>query len=403
MIKTLDNGLKVLHILNKGTKINTVCMLVKVGSINENHKYHGISHFLEHMIFKGSINYPSPYLISSLLENNGISYNAFTSNEYTGYYLEGINLNKQLEIISELYTNPLFDKEEIEREKKVVIEEINMNRDTSTRIIHENINKLYYPHFGMINISGTPETINNINQDIIKKFYKKYYNPDNSLLVIVSNSELIDINKYFKKQLNKNKKQNKKQILLKCYNPKNKIIKISKDTTQLNLAVSFKLPDINSELIYPIEIFLTILGRGFSSRLYQEIRVKNGYSYSINIDTDYYTNCGICIIKMNLNNKALKDTINIIKNINLNNITEKEIEIAKNYYIGNLYTSLETNMDYVFNYGIDYLLKNKIETIEMKKEKLMKVNKDDIYNIINQYFDFKNINICIIGNKKFIN
>ncbi|MFH7882613.1 MAG: pitrilysin family protein, partial [Candidatus Aenigmatarchaeota archaeon] len=201
----LSNGLKVLLYNSFNLTTNSILVLVKTGTDYEDKKNNGISHFLEHIFFKGTKNFPSPQALGFELDKIGAEYNAFTSYEYTGYYIKTLPeyFERGIYLMSDLLINPLFNEEEIEKEKNVILEEINFHKDNPIALIFdETLKTCYGDQPAGWSILGREEVIKKINSEKIKNYFKKHYSSKNSLIVIAGNFDknkiLKTLEKYFK-------------------------------------------------------------------------------------------------------------------------------------------------------------------------------------------------------------
>jgi predicted Zn-dependent peptidase len=283
-----------------------------------------------------------------------------------------------------------------------------MNNDDIERSLSNSLNELLYKDVGSYNIIGTKKCIKTISLDDVYSYHDRFYIPDNTVLTLITSKKIpkLDIEKLFDKPI-----KNKKIINIKnnySVSPsKSQLFIKYKPNDQINLMFAFPIfGRINKDELPALEVFLTILSRGFSSRLYQQIRVKNGYAYFIHCDTNFYHNLGDVSFYTNINNPTLLSVFKIIfeqlQDLIDNPVSSEELLLAKNYYTGIIFNELQTGMDYVMNYSLQYLLNNNIETIEETKKKIEAVSKEDIQNIAKKYFCWNNIKISVCGDKKYV-
>lgn len=408
----LDNGLKVMYIPLKESNIVCSLLLVNTGSINENKKNHGISHFLEHMCFKGTKKFKKSDDLNRELDILGSSYNAFTSHEYTGYHITCANscIKKITEIMSEMFYNPLFKKSDINKERGVIIEEINMYEDNPTRKILDYMMVLLYKDYnlpGLIDIAGPKSNIKNMKQEDFIKYHKKFYYPANSVLVVAGNFKIPTL----KKMLNENfnVKSNKKETVInnlkiKNINPDKKpnALIVNMKTEQSYLLIGARAFGVNEyKKMFTLEIICALLAKGFSSRLYKKIREENGLTYFIKSNVDLYSTFGHIQFLMNVNYKkvelAIKLTCEEFKKISKNKVTKDELDIAKNQYLGNLSINLQTAHDYALFYGMSYILTDRIETIASITKIVNEITVDDILKISKEVFTNEKLNMVLFG------
>ena len=402
---TLDNGLRIILAPLKESLSATVMVFVEAGSKYETKETNGISHFLEHMCFKGTKNRPSQIQIANELDELGAVYNAFTSLEYTGYFIKVRNahLEKALDIVSDIYLNQLFNEEEITKEKGVIIEEINYNQDTPTRNIWDiYLSLLYGDQPAGWDIAGTVENIKSFTRDTFVQYHKEHYVAKGTVVVIAGNfneSETIEkIKEYFSgiSQTDKYSKikiideQNKPAVSLKY-----------KELDQTHLILGIRNPyNVFSEEKYALDILAEVLGGGFSSRLWQRIREKMGVAYYIGAGADLYTDHGYLAINSGVDNKRVEEVIKAVieelKGIE-GTLDDKEIERAKEHLMGNMILGLETSNQWSGFYAGQEVMTREILKPEEIIEKFKKVSKEDIQKIAREIFSDKNLNLALTG------
>jgi len=402
----LNNGLKVILLPINSINSVTVLIMIKTGSKYENKNNNGISHFIEHMLFKGTKNRPSALQISQTIEGVGGITNAFTSKEYTGYFIKIASnyLDTALDIISDIYQNSLFKNEEIEKERKVIIEEINMYNDLPQKYVSVLFEKLLYGNQPAgWDIIGTKTNILNIKRNDLLNYINNQYSAKNTVLCIAGNFNLQKTNSLIKKYFSKIKniktkiapktieKQTKPQILVHY-----------KRTDQAHLILGFRAYNIFDEKKYPLSILSTILGGNISSRLFQIIREKLGLAYYINSDVENYTDSGYFEIRAGINLNNIETALNaILKELNpkelSKKIEEQEIKQAKEYLKGVLSLEMEDSFNVAYFYTNQLLILNKIRTLNDIFKKLDRINKNDIIKIIQEIFKANKLNLAIIG------
>src|SRR3989338_4205288 len=287
---TLSNGLSVVLIDTKAFPTLTTIVLFGAGSRYENEKNNGIAHFFEHIPFKGTKKYPSAFAISSLFEGMGAVNNAFTSKDHTGYWVKGTtkHFEKILDILADMIIQPLLKPEEIEREKGVIVEEINMYEDSPGRKIADIFENLLYKGSALgMDTTGTKETVTKFTRQTFLDYMEKMYSPKNAVLVVAGglnpkqNYNVI-IEKIFAKWVPVNpegsqarfaqvlEKQSKSEMLIK-----------HKKTEQTHFSLGYRTFSFRDPRKYAQSILTTILGGGMSSRLFIEVRERRGLCYYI--------------------------------------------------------------------------------------------------------------------------
>lgn len=413
-MKSIDNqphilqkrGLNFILIPLKEATSVTFLILVKTGSEYEKPAEAGISHFLEHMCFKGTKKRPSPKIISTELDSIGAVYNAFTSREYTGYYAKAAveHTDKILDIVTDIYLNSLFDHNEIEKEKGVILEEKNYYEDTPSVKVEELIFQLLYPDQAAGRpIIGDEKVIKNLKREDFLNYHRKHYTNKKTLIVLAGNFEKEKIiNKVTslmeeirrgeggKKFKTKIKKQNKPEVLIQ-----------HKKTDQTHLILAARTFNCFDERRYVLSVLSTILGSGMSSRLFQTIREELGaayYVYSFNdlsLDHGFLgVAAGLALDKTEKSLVAIKKELERLKD---ELISEEEIKKAKNFIKGKLALSLETTNDYAFYFGSQYLFYNRTFSLKEIFNKIEAVDKLAVNKLAKEIFQPKSLNLALIG------
>lgn len=403
--KIYKNGLRVVTVPMKDNPTVTVLVLVGTGSDYEAKEVNGISHFLEHMCFKGTVKRPNSKLISHELDSLGCQYNAFTGNEYTGYYAKGDSKNfKQIfDIISDVYLNSTFPEAEIEKEKGVIVEEINMYEDMPASHVQDLFTEvLYGDQPAGRSTLGTKENIYKMVRDNFADYKKSHYVSANTVVIVVGNitSDEVygEVNKYFKdiKTTNKVKKsktkdtQNEPKVLIKY-----------KETDQTHFVLGVRSFGILDEKNVKISLLAGVLGAGMSSRLFNKLREEMGVAYYVRASNQPSLDHGVFQISAGVNNLRTEEVVKeIIKECSLlikEKVSEVELEKVKSLIIGNMKMSLEATDDVANFYGGQELLKNEIKTIDEKIREIKKVTSSDIQKMAKIIFKTKNLNLAMIG------
>ncbi len=387
-IRTRFKGITLIYEKRK-IPLTSVVFAFKVGSINESEKIKGISHFLEHMLFKGTKK-RSQKEIACGIEKLGGELNGFTSYELTGYEtkIPSKNFSKAFEILADLVQNPALLKEEIEKERKVILEEIKMNHDNPKRFLYRKIFEcLYSKPFGMP-VIGNYKSLKNINREKLAFWHNKNYSTNNLILCIVGKNELDEIKDCIEENV---KLKNKKAIL---YPSPKKICKNfyerRKDLQQAHLSFSFHLP--TNKYAYICEILNAIVGYGMSSWLFQEIREKRGLAYSTHSEVVIGKNYGYFTIYVGTSLEKVKECEKIVKNIikKIKEIDRKEFDEAKEQVIGHFYLKREDSLETCLQL-IDYEFKNKYEEYYNFEEKIKEAKRENIKNIFKEFLGLSKV------------
>ncbi|MCX6731457.1 MAG: pitrilysin family protein [Candidatus Parcubacteria bacterium] len=406
--KVLENGLRVIVAPMENTEATTLLALVKAGSRGETKKLNGISHFLEHLFFKGTKSRPKPGQVTKELNRVGAAYNAFTSKENTGFWVKSSakDFDLGLDIVSDILLEPLFKKEEIEKERGVILQEISMYEDDPRRRVLDIMENVLYGDQPLgWDIAGTKETVKNIKRADVINYEEKNYLAGDTVVVAAGNIEskivFKKIEKIFKRvRQGKNKTFSPARISGKF--SKVKIIK--KDSDQTHLAIAFNGYDMFDEKRHILNLLSVILGGNSSSRLYMEIREKLGLAYYVYGWGDQYTDtgylgmgAGIPHQKMGL---VIKKIISIIKEIKEKSVSQKDLNDAKSFIRGQMALRFETS-DEIASYiaGQELFYKKILQPEEILK-KIEKVNQSDILRIGREIFRPARANLAVIGQQE---
>ncbi|GIW65851.1 MAG: zinc protease [Candidatus Parcubacteria bacterium] len=406
------NGLDCLFYNSPELITTTVLALVKTGTDYESKNLNGISHFIEHLFFKGTKNFATPQSLSWELDKIGADYNAFTSYEYTGYYIKTLNhyLDRAVYLLAEMLTNPIFDQSELEKERSVILEEINYLHDTPISFIFEETLKLAYgDQPAGWSILGTPQTLLRINQEEIKNYFFNNYSNKNTLIIIVGNFNLNKaksyINKYFS-SYNKNKNISKPKFTETTLIPKINIIK-RKEIKQSHLALLFKLKGLNflKNRRLSLGLLTSFLGYGFSSRMFRVLREELGITYYLKVSNDLYSNRGYLYIQTGSTidktyltvDKIIDELIKIKKE----KISNEEIEKAKSLLETSIFSLAESSLSLALFFGLDYLIFNKIFTTDYYLKEIKKLKESDMKKEIHNWLKKENLVMGILSSEDF--
>ncbi len=413
--KIYKNGLRVITVPMKDNPTVTVLVLVGTGSDYESKEINGISHFLEHMCFKGTLKRNSAQIISHELDSLGCQYNAFTGSELTGYYAKGDakNFKQMFDIVSDIYLNSTFPESEMEKEKGVIIEEINMYEDMPQAHVQDIFNEvLYGDQSAGRSTLGSKENIKKMIRSNFVNYKKSHYIAMNTVVIVAGNIEsdevYTEVGKYFKEVPvnNVDKKPKTKDIQNK---PNLKVLYKDTDQTHFILGVrSFSLFDKRNTTL---ALLAGVLGAGMSSRLFSKLREEMGVAYYVRAYNSPSIDHGSMQISAGVNNKRVEEVIKeIIKECNLlidKKVSEKELNKVKALIIGNMKMSLEATDDIANFYGTQELMKREIKTLDEKIKEIKAVTVEDIQKIAKIIFKTKNLNLAIIGpykeNTQFLN
>jgi len=403
--KTFPSDLRVITVPMKNTKAVTVLVLVRTGSKYEQKEINGISHFLEHMFFKGTDKRPNTLKISETLDRVGGTYNAFTGKEMTGFWakVESRHFDLALDWISDLFLNSKLRKKDIEKEKRVIIEEINMYQDTPMSFIRELWEKLLYGDqpAGRLTL-GTKENISNFNRDKIVNYYKSHYGASNVLVCVAGDIKKQETENKIKNHFSniiKNKIQEKPSVKEKQGGTA--VYLHHKKTDQTHLCLGVRGFNLLSEERYPQALLATILGGNMSSRIFISVRVKKGLAYYIRTSSSANTDTGYLVTQAGVDHsnidKAVKGILKEYKNLKNNKIQKEELKKAKDYLKGKMVLSLESSDTQASFYATQEVIEGKILTPEQKFKKIDEISVNDIKEVADKIFRPNKLNLALIG------
>lgn len=402
---TLDSGLRVITVPMENANSVTCLILVGTGSKYETKDINGISHFLEHMFFKGTKKRPTTLKISETLDSVGGEYNAFTSKEVTGFWakVDKKHSDVALDWISDIFLNSKFDEKEIQREKGVIIEEVNMYLDTPTAYIGDLWEHLLYgDQPAGWKVIGEKENILSFNRDKIVDYFKSHYSASNIIICVAggikSDEVEAKIKNYFKdirvvsagQKMKVRESQREPGILIH-----------NKKTDQMHFCLGVRAYDLFDSRRSALSLLSVILGGNMSSRLFIKVRERNGLAYSIHTSTDSATDSGYLVTQAGIDHKNLEKAIKIIlaeyKNLRDKKITAKELKKAKDYLRGITSLSLDASDNQASFFGMQELLENNILSVEEKFKKLDAVSIEDIKKVAEDIFTEDKLNLAVIG------
>jgi len=399
----LDNGQNVIIQQVKSNPIVTIDTWIKTGSINENDKNNGVSHFLEHLFFKGTTNH-APGEFDKILETKGAITNAATSKDFTHYFITipSEYFNLALEMHADMLSNPLIPSKELEKERKVVIEEIAKDLNSPNSLCYENlIEMLYTQHPYKRKVIGKKEIIETITRDEILSYYHDYYNPSNMVTVIVGD---VNPQEAINKVKENFKSENKKTI--KNVFPKESILTQQKRKTAYfpaetgYMLIGFRGVKIDAQESYALDVLSTILGEGRSSVFYQDIKEHKQLANSIAAVNAGFKDDGIFYISANFipeKQQKLEDAIfSNIEQIQKNGVTQEQLNLAKNIIERDTYYSRESISNIASEIGYTFVTTDDIKLYENYIDNIKKVTADEVKRVANKYLGINKSAVSIV-------
>lgn len=406
MIKTdtLPNGLRVVTSEMPHMESVSIGFWVGVGSRYETPKENGASHFLEHILFKGSKNRTGKQ-ISEEVEGRGGILNAFTGEEYTCYYFKvpSFHFEKSFEILSDMFLYPAFDKVEINKEKEVVYEEINMYLDQPSQHVHELFNQLLWPEqpLGRM-ILGTQDTLSKLSPADIAGYKNSAYVPEKIVISVAGKVTHEEVMKATQQWFPANGSQPAKEYLpVTDAQTKPEALLHEKGTEQFHLCLGVRGYQRKHPKRYAQRLLSIALGENMSSRLFQEIREERGLAYDVNSSVSRFYDTGFFNVSSGLEKTKLKEAISVIfKELNKvkeTQMDEAEVNRAKEYFLGQFMLSLEKTMNNMLWTGENLLCGEEIPTKEEVIKNIKAVTPKEIQEVAQEHFVNEKLNMALIG------
>lgn len=401
-ITTLDNGIRVITETVNHVQFMSMGIWVGVGSRYEKEEEWGITHFIEHMLFKGTEK-RSAEEISQAIDEVGGQLNAFTSKENTCYYVKTLTEHFPLavDVLFDMFLNSKFDNEEIAKEREVIIEEIKMYEDTPDENVQDLLSANLWPNHPLGRaILGTEESIAAFDHDTLKQYMQKHYTGKNIVVSAVGNIRHAQVVEAVQELLGhlpageENEKQLAGQISsgLHCY---------YKDIAQTQICVAMPGVAKEDDRLFPLSILNTYLGGGMSARLVKKIREDEGLAYSVYTFTGSYSDTGAFIVSAGTRPENCQRVIDIIleelEDVRQNGITQEELTKTFSQLKGSLYMGLETVSSRMNKLGRSLLHYNRVITPEDNVADLERVTVEDVKQLAQTLFRKENMEITILG------
>lgn len=406
--KILSNGLRILTIPMPSFESATVLVMVAAGSRYETKKNNGISHFLEHMAFKGTKKHPSAMDISSLIDGMGGEFNAFTGKETTGYYIKSAkdHVETSLDLLSDMLMHSKFDPSEIDKERGVIIEEINMYEDLPMRKIGDIYEQLLYGDTPMgWDIAGEKSVIQAINRTDFLSYMGSLYSASNMTVVVAGGIDSAKVEALVEKYFGMMPKFDtiKHETLVEKQAKPELFIK-QKQTEQIHVALGVRTVPVTSDKRYSISVLSAILGGGMSSRLFHEVREKRGLAYYVRTSSDEYADAGSLVTMAGVDPKRVLDAVEVMMaeyqkvSSGKMELSDKELKKAKEFLKGHFVLDLEDSRSVASFYAHEELLEEEVENPNSVVAKIDAVTKEEVEVVGQEFFVGKGLNLALIGN-----
>ncbi|MBS5038059.1 MAG: insulinase family protein [Fusobacterium sp.] len=402
-IEKLKNEIPVLMDKIEGINSVTFGIFVKTGAKNELSGEEGVSHLLEHMMFKGTKT-KSAKDISEIIDNEGGIINAYTGKENTVYYVQMLSnrLKEGIEVLTDMFLNSTFSEENLEKEKNVVIEEIRMYDDIPEEIVHDRNTALVINGVQGNVVLGSEKSIREMTREKLVKYFKEQYRPENIVISIAGNFSYEDISEILNnglgtiENISPEREYNGEMEIRSIEN------KITKDTNQIHLCFNTKGCSLTSNKRYEVAIISNTLAGNMSSRLFQKIREDRGLAYSVFSYTSSFEEGGLFTVYAGTTKKDYKEVLEIIENefedIKENGITEYELQKSKNQFLSAVTFGLESSKGRMNRMANSYLLYKEIKNLDEILDQIEKITVEDIKKAAQEMFDKRYYSKTILGN-----
>ncbi len=405
-ISTLSNGVKIVTRTMDDTESVTVAFFVGAGGRYEDMKTeYGAAHFLEHLLFKGTTKRPEAKIIAEEVDSVGGYMNAYTAEDHTAYYIKlprnyaGLAFN----ILADILTDPLFNPDEVERERGVILEEMNVYKDDPGRYVFDLTGDLLWPKDTLrTNVIGTPEIISKMPRQVIMDYFKSLYTMDNMVISVagnISHARAVDLAEEllggFTTKAHRGFEKIKGGESSKITNV------IAQDTNQTHMIVTGRAPEIDAKDEPSFKILSTMLGSGMSSRLFLNVRERKALAYTIFMSFNNFVDSGKFEIYAGVNNDRVDEAVGAIKEelirIRKEGIEKKELDKAKEQVRGRMIMGMESNSAVADVMGSDLIVSGKVWTLEEMLAEVDSVNLDGVVESAHKYLQPENLHFAGIG------
>lgn len=399
------SGLRLVTVPMPAATTATVLVLVKCGSKYETKDLSGISHFLEHMMFKGTSRRPGHLDISRELEGIGASYNAFTSKEVTGYYAKAAatKLDTIMDVIFDIFLNSKLDQDAMEIERGPILEELKMRRDDPQQHIGRLFESLLYgDQPAGWEVGGTMETIAKMTAPDLRRWFDANYVASNTVIAVAGGIDPERVRAHVERVFaNIRQASPATKLAVKEAQSTPAVTALPKDVEQLYLQLGVRAFDLHDERRYPLALAANILGGGMSSRLFEEVRSKRGLAYYVYAGNSHYTDTGYFEVGAGLNREKGEEGIQAIlgelAKVAAEGVTAEELQRTKDQAEGRMAFTLESTSGAADDYGSSVLFHDRVLTPEEELAKIQAVTRDQVQSVARDIFRDDRLNLAVIG------
>ncbi|MBN1262803.1 MAG: insulinase family protein [Candidatus Pacebacteria bacterium] len=401
----LENGLTLLTVPMRGVSSVTVLVGVGAGSRHESASKAGLSHFLEHMALKGTRKRPTPFEVASVIDAIGGESNAGTAKEFTEYWakVDAGHLEIAFDLLADNLKEPLFKPEQIEKERRVIIEEINMYQDLPMRRVLDVFELLLYGSNPLgRDIAGDKETVSRIRRADFLDHLKKFYQPQKMAVVVAGRFHARRVRRLAKLYFSDLKKSRGSKISGKLppqHQPRAELV--YKKTDQAHFCLGVPGPSYSHPDRFAVSVTASILGYSRTSRIYRRIREERGWAYYVQTTPEYYTDAGSIYTQAGVSLNKINDSIRLIlaeyRRLQKEKVSSKELQRAKDYIRGRFILALEDSFNVASRYALQVVVENKIRTPEETLKLIDAVTVDDVRRVARRFFRPEKYNLAVIG------
>jgi predicted Zn-dependent peptidase len=401
----LPNGISLVIVPLTHTAAVTAIVFMGVGSRHESDAQRGLAHFTEHMVFKGGKKFTTTQAIAQSLDAVGGEFNAFTSHEFTGFYTKTAaeHLELGLDILSDMTLHATFPADELEKEKGVIIEEINMYEDMPMRKVDQVLNKLLFGDVPLGRaILGTKKTVSAFTREDFVKYREQFYFGAECTIVIagaVDEKKAIEMVENFFGEMPKG--ESYKPVPAVIADAAERVLIEKKESEQTHLMLAVKAYPAMDPRRYAFRVLATILGGNMSSRLFVSVREEQGLCYYVRAHPDSYMDVGTLVASAGVDNNRLPQAVEAImkelRHMRENPVTDEELNRAKQYIAGKVLLSMEDSENLAEFYGLQDLLEHEHVSPEESIEKIKGVTKDEVFKVAQELFVDDALRLAVIG------
>ncbi len=398
----LENKLRFLLVPMEETESVVAMVLVKTGSRNESNEKLGISHVLEHMVFKGTEKYPTPLSLATTVDSLGADFNAFTGKEYTGFYIRSASeyIDRSLDVLAEMVLRPKLRQEDLEREKGVIIEEIRMYADQPRERVGEEFENLLFQgsNLGRL-IIGSPETVQGVSSSGLREYMEKWYRGGNFLVMVAGKIDLPQVKAKLEELFSPALKGELAPYVDEGKIGSQKELFIEKKTEQTHFVLG--VPGLSAaDKRLPVEMVLsTILGGNMSSRLFVEVREKRGLAYYVGTVTEHFYDTGYLAARAGVKKEKYAQALEVVRNEMLNladSLKKEEVEKAKKYLLGKIVLSVEDPMGIIRWFGGRLVRGLEVDQPDVLREKIKTVQPEEVQELAKELFQPDKLYLAVI-------